>query len=103
MLHNLNYKESILPPKDGWANGGYTCTCNTCNDNYMGAKCSYMCADCAYSPKLNLERKLTKLLDGMCCEYRNMNYGNAQEWLRHIDKAYSDYQEAEDYLEENNE
>ena len=98
------FKEDTRPPKDGWATGLYTCNCRTCKEDYLGEKRSSMCADCAYDPKLNLERKLKQLIytvDGMCCEYRNMNYGNAQEWLRHIDKAYSDYQEAEDELEEN--
>lgn len=101
-MFTRDFKTDKREPKEGWCSGEYTMTCG-CGEHYFGHKRSSMCADCAYSPKLNLERKLTKLLqtvEGMSCEYRNMNYGNAQDWLRHIDKAYSDYQEAKDHLNE---
>lgn len=45
------------------------------------------------------KEKLKKLLyccDGLSVDYNNSNYGDAREWLRHIATAYSDYQEAVD-------
>ncbi len=45
------------------------------------------------------EKKLEKLLyccDGLSTDYCNGNYGDAKEWLRHINTVYQDYQEAVD-------
>ena len=51
----------------------------------------------------NINKKLKRLLyvcDGMSSEYCDGNYGNAKEWLRHIDEAYQDWQEAVDDKED---
>ena len=93
-----DYKEDKRPKKNGWAPGLYTCKCS-CGDSFLGDKRSSQCADCAYDKDLNIKDKLNKLLyccDGLHCSYSEENYGDAKEWLRHIDKAYSDYQEAVD-------
>jgi rubredoxin len=36
------------PPKGGWADGNYRCTCRRCKTSYDGDKRSWECADCAY-------------------------------------------------------
>ena len=46
-LHVLKEEDS-RPQRGGWAPGGYTSTCRTCGDGYIGDKRSWLCADCAY-------------------------------------------------------
>ena len=36
------------PAKHGWLKGDYFSTCRNCNNDFIGAKGSYNCADCAY-------------------------------------------------------
>lgn len=103
-MFNFEYKIDTRAPLNGWCKGNYSCNCPSCNDNYMGDKRSSMCADCAYDKEKVLELKLKALLytvDGMSCEYQAMNYGNAQNWLQYINKAYLEYQEAEASTKEN--
>ena len=40
-------------------------------------------------------KKLIYVCDGLSQEFRNGNVGNASDWLRHIDVAYQDYENAE--------
>ena len=43
------------------------------------------------------KEKLNDLLyciDGMSAEYSQGNYGNANDWMRHIFNAYQEYQES---------
>ena len=45
----------------------------------------------------DIEEKLKELLyccEGLHVEFSQRNYGNADDWLRHIDKAYVGYQDA---------
>ena len=35
-------------------------------------------------------------VDSMCEHFRGRNFGDAEKWIRHLDKAYSDYQETID-------
>ena len=37
------------PQKHGWYSGMYYCKCNCCGGEYIGAKGSYNCANCAYT------------------------------------------------------
>lgn len=49
-------------------------------------------------------QKLEQLIyccDGRRCELSDRNYGSADKWIRHIDKAYEDFQEVFDELEGN--
>ncbi len=39
----------------GWAKGGYTAHCRCCGCDFVGAKGSYNCADCAYTFNDQLE------------------------------------------------
>ena len=41
-------KVDSRPHLNGWAIGGYCCTCKKCDQKYMGDKRSTECADCAY-------------------------------------------------------
>ena len=41
-------------------------------------------------------KQLLYCVDCMATEYRDNNHGNAQQWIRHIEKAYGMYQELED-------
>lgn len=46
-------------------------------------------------PKGSKELKaLLYYCDGLSSDYCQGNYGNAGEWLRHINEAYQDYQES---------
>jgi hypothetical protein len=66
-------KEDKRPQRHGWAPGGYWRKCRTCNDDYMGDKRSWICADCAYNLPLpvppdislppSLQSQLTTALD----------------------------------------
>jgi hypothetical protein len=47
----------------------------------------------------NKTQALTSLLyriDSMIVELRNGNHGEVNDWLRHIDNAYADYEDADD-------
>lgn len=46
--------------------------------------------------KLEALNKLLYCVDGMCSDLRERNFGSAEEWVRHIDNAYSDYQDVEE-------
>lgn len=37
------------PGKGGWAPGDYFGYCSSCKEEYLGAKRSFFCADCAYN------------------------------------------------------
>jgi hypothetical protein len=39
-------------------------------------------------------KDLLYVVDGMCDCYRKRNYGEAQEWARHVNDAYTNYQES---------
>ncbi len=41
-------------------------------------------------------KDLLYMIDGMCECYRNENYGEAKEWTRHVNDAYTNYQESID-------
>ena len=41
-------KDDKRPPRNGWAPGGYYCSCKTCNIQFAGDKRATLCADCAY-------------------------------------------------------
>jgi len=43
-----NLKLDTRPALRGWAPGAYCCRCRVCEQEYMGDKRSYECADCAY-------------------------------------------------------
>jgi len=60
----------------------------------------------AYETIANMEETIEKLkgeskaikdllyvVDGMCECYRNENFGEAKEWVRHVNDAYTNYQE----------
>jgi len=38
-------------------------------------------------------KKLLYAIDSMCECHRQENYGEAKEWIRHVDDAYGNYQE----------
>lgn len=40
-------------------------------------------------------KDLLYTIDGFQCEYMERNYGEANNWLRHISSAYEKYQEKE--------
>jgi hypothetical protein len=46
-----------------------------------------------------LLKKLLNCCDGLSTEYAQSNYGAANEWVRHIDVAYQNYQEGIDESE----
>jgi len=50
--------------------------------------------------KLKEEGKAIKdllyVVDGMCECYRNENFGDAREWARHVNDAYTNYEESKD-------
>lgn len=39
-------------------------------------------------------KDLLHVVDGMCDCYRKENYGEAKEWVRHVNDAYTNYQES---------
>ena len=39
---------------------------------------------------------LLYVVDGMCDCYRKENYGEAKDWTRHVNDAYTNYQESID-------
>jgi hypothetical protein len=41
-------------------------------------------------------KDLMYVVDGMCECYRNENKGEAKEWIRHVNDAYTNYQESID-------
>lgn len=43
------------PPKNGWCTGGYIARCRNCSENFIGAKGSWCCSDCAYDFSEQLE------------------------------------------------
>lgn len=47
-----SFKTDERPKKHGWAPGNYTCKCSECQVDFVGDKRASMCADCAYSPKI---------------------------------------------------
>jgi len=47
-----SFKTDERPKKYGWAPGNYTCKCSECECDFVGDKRASMCADCAYSPKI---------------------------------------------------
>jgi hypothetical protein len=46
-----------------------------------------------------LLKELLYCCDGLYCDYAQDNYGDAKNWLRHIDAAYGKYRDAIDDLE----
>jgi hypothetical protein len=46
-----------------------------------------------------LLKELLYCCDGLYCDYAQENYGDAKNWLRHIDAAYGKYRDAIDDLE----
>ena len=50
--------------------------------------------------KLNDQDKALKdllyVIDGMCDCFRRDNHGEAREWIRHVNDAYSNYEEVVD-------
>ena len=47
-----------------------------------------------------LLKKLLFCCDGLSVEYAQSNYGAANEWVRHIDSAYQNYQSSIDEYQE---
>jgi serine/threonine protein phosphatase PrpC len=47
-----------------------------------------------------LLKKLLVCCDGLSVEYAQANYGAANEWVRHIDSAYQNYQSSIDEYQE---
>jgi hypothetical protein len=45
---SLDYKVDSRPARRAWAPGDCIGKCADCRQRYMGAKLSYMCADCCY-------------------------------------------------------
>ena len=39
-------------------------------------------------------KDLLYVVDGMCECYQKENYGEAKEWVRHVNHAYTNYQES---------
>ena len=39
-------------------------------------------------------KDLLYVVDGMCECYQKENYGEAKEWVRHVNDAYTNYQES---------
>lgn len=52
-----NPKIDSRPQKEWYAPGDYLCHCRMCEQKYMGDKLSFVCADCAYSPKPTQEEQ----------------------------------------------
>jgi len=48
----MNLDIDKRPHKRGWNAGGYICKCSRCTKEYLGAKRSFHCADCAYNDEL---------------------------------------------------
>jgi len=48
----VSFKTDTRPKKHGWAPGNYTCKCSECGCDFVGDKRATMCADCAYSKKI---------------------------------------------------
>jgi hypothetical protein len=46
-----------------------------------------------------LLKELLYCCDGLYCDYAQENYGDAKNWLRHINAAYGKYRDAIDDLE----
>ena len=51
---------------------------------------------CGIDPLL---KELLYCCDGLYCDYAQENYGDAKNWLRHINAAYGKYRDAIDDLE----
>lgn len=49
--------EDERPPAGGWAPGTYLCKCEKCGDQFIGAKLSRQCSDCAYGTKPKIESR----------------------------------------------
>ena len=60
---------------------------NTPNGRLMTAVCEEIMSDV---------KELVYVVDGMCDSYRDENYGDVKEWARHVNNAYSKYQESID-------
>lgn len=96
-----NAKEDKRSRKNGFAPGMYTCKCS-CGVSFYGDKRSIECADCAYDNELQVKKALDRVLyccDGLNKDYNKSNFGDANDWLRRIAMAYSNYQEAVDEKE----
>ena len=39
-------------------------------------------------------KDLLYVVDGMCDCYRKENFGEARDWVRHVNDAYSNYEES---------
>lgn len=75
--------------------------CKFCNDSkiikyqYHGEYCLDIAeAECP-CVKDELLNKVIYAVDGYYHEYTDRNYGNAEDWLRHIISAYSEYNNRE--------
>tara|TARA_R110000772_G_scaffold259964_1_gene377753 strand:- start:28 stop:267 length:240 start_codon:yes stop_codon:yes gene_type:complete len=54
-MFNFMISEDQRPNKHGWCKGGYFSKCKCCGGEFMGAKGSYNCANCAYDFDEQLE------------------------------------------------
>lgn len=48
-----NTYRSVLPQKEGWYSGWYTCKCAHCRREYLGGKYSNECYVCAYDTSIH--------------------------------------------------
>ena len=48
-MFNFMISEDQRTSKHGWCKGGYFSKCKCCGGQFIGAKGSYHCADCAYT------------------------------------------------------
>lgn len=53
------WKEDSRPQRGAWAPGSYLSRCHVCQEQFIGDKRAYSCADCAYGlPQVEPDREL---------------------------------------------